>query len=57
MGGTDWDFLWDLSKSFDCVNHDIVMAKVARVVEDRLVLKLIREFFEARVMEDDVCKN
>ncbi|GEM_PF-1979086 len=55
--GTDWGFPMDLSKSFDCVNHDIVMAKVARVVEDRLVLKLIREFFEARVMEDDVCKN
>ncbi len=55
--GTDWGFPMDLSKSFDCVSHDIVMAKVARVVEDRLVLKLIREFFEAKVMEDDVCKN
>ncbi|MEA4884676.1 MAG: group II intron reverse transcriptase/maturase, partial [Clostridia bacterium] len=45
----------DLSKFFDRVNHDIVMAKVARVVRDKRVLKLIRAFLEAGVMENGVC--
>lgn len=45
----------DLSKFFDRVNHDIVMAKVARVVQDKRVLKLIRVFLEAGVMENGVC--
>jgi len=45
----------DLSKLFDRVNHDIVMAKVARVVQDKRVLKLIRASLKAGVMENGVC--
>lgn len=45
----------DLSKFFDRVNHDIVMAKVARVVRDKRAPKLIRAFLEAGVMENGVC--
>lgn len=45
----------DLSKFFDRVNHDKVMARVARFVEDSSVLKIIRSFLEAGMMENGVC--
>lgn len=45
----------DLSKFFDRVNHDMVMARVARVVKDKRVLKLIRAFLKAGVMVNGVC--
>ena len=44
----------DLSKFFDRVNHDILMAKVARVIGDKRVLKVIRAYLEAGVMVNGV---
>ena len=44
----------DLEKFFDRVNHDILMEKVSRGVDDRRVLKLIRRYLEAGMMADGV---
>ncbi len=42
----------DLEKFFDRVNHDLLMARVAKRVADKRLLKLIRAFLTAGVMED-----
>jgi RNA-directed DNA polymerase len=41
----------DLEKFFDRVNHDILMGLVAKRVTDKRLLKLIRAFLSAGVME------
>jgi RNA-directed DNA polymerase len=48
--GRRWVVDMDLEKFFDRVNHDIVMARVARKVADKRVLKLIRGYLEAGLM-------
>jgi RNA-directed DNA polymerase len=45
--GRKWVVDMDLAKFFDRVNHDLLMARVARRVLDPRVLKLIRRFLEA----------
>jgi len=42
----------DLSKFFDRVNHDRLMSRLATRVQDKRVLKLIRDFLTAGVMID-----
>jgi RNA-directed DNA polymerase len=51
-GGRRWVVDIDLEKFFDRVNHDILMGRVAKRVEDKRMLKLIRAFLNAGVMEN-----
>jgi len=50
--GHGWVVDLDLEKFFDRVNHDRLLAAVAERVADKRMLKLIRAFLEAGVMED-----
>ena len=49
--GYGWCVDFDLEKFFDRVNHDKLMGAIAKRVEDKRVLKLIRAFLNAGVME------
>lgn len=50
--GYRWVVDLDLEKFFDRVNHDRLMMKVAERVKDERVIKLIRAFLTAGVMEN-----
>jgi RNA-directed DNA polymerase len=44
----------DLEKFFDRVNHDILMDRLAKRIADKRVLRLIRRFLQAGVLEHGV---
>jgi RNA-directed DNA polymerase len=50
--GYNWTVDLDLEKFFDRVNHDKVMGQMAKRVADKRLLKLIRAFLNAGVMEN-----
>jgi RNA-directed DNA polymerase len=54
QAGYEWVVDIDLEKFFDRVNHDKLMARVARVVKDKRVLKLIRAYLNSGVMVNGV---
>jgi RNA-directed DNA polymerase len=45
----------DVEKFFDRVNHDILMARLARRIGDKRLLRIVRRFLEAGMMRDGVC--
>ena len=49
--GHRWVVDLDLEKFFDRVNHDVLMARVARRVKDKRVLRLIRRYLETGMMD------
>lgn len=56
QAGRRWVVDIDLEKFFDCVNHDILMSRVARGVKDERVLRLIRRYLEAGLMQEGLAK-
>ena len=55
--GNRWVVDLDLEKFFDRVNHDKLMAAIARRVSDKRMLKLIRAFLESGVMENGLVSS
>ena len=54
--GYSWCVDLDLEKFFDRVNHDKLMGQIAKRVEDKRLLKLIRAILNAGVMENGLEK-
>ena len=49
--GHRWVVDLDLEKFFDRVNHDILMSRLARRITDKRILRLIRRYLQAGMME------
>jgi RNA-directed DNA polymerase len=45
----------DLEKFFDRVNHDILMSRLARRVDDKRLLRIVRRFLEAGMLQNGLC--
>lgn len=52
--GKRWVVDIDMEKFFDRVNHDILMSRIARVIKDKAVLKLIRRYLQAGIMDNGI---
>ncbi|MGO4891549.1 reverse transcriptase domain-containing protein [Flavobacterium sp. W21_SRS_FM6] len=51
QSGKRWVVDMDLEKFFDRVDHDILMSMLARSIKDKRLLKLIRRYLEADMVE------
>ncbi|WP_096270728.1 group II intron reverse transcriptase/maturase [Paucisalibacillus globulus] len=54
--GYRWVVDMDLEKFFDRVNHDRLMARLANKIKDKALLRLIRSFLQAGVMENGLVR-
>jgi len=52
--GHGWVVDLDLEKFFDRVNHDLLMGRLAKRIEDKRLLRLIRRYLEAGVLMNGV---
>jgi len=50
--GRQWVVDMDLEKFFDRVNHDILMSRIARKIKDKRLLRIIRKYLQAGMMQD-----
>jgi RNA-directed DNA polymerase len=55
--GKTWVVDADLEKFFDCVNHDVLMGRLAKRIADKRVLRLIRNYLDAGVMANGIVKE
>jgi RNA-directed DNA polymerase len=55
--GHRWVVDMDLEKFFDRVNHDILMSRLARQIKDKRILKLIRLYVQAGIMEGGIMEG
>jgi RNA-directed DNA polymerase len=55
--GHRWVVDIDLEKFFDRVNHDILMARLARKIRDKTLLRLIRRYLEAGMMHEGIVET
>jgi len=55
--GYAWVVDCDLERFFDRVNHDILMGRLAKRIEDKRLLKLIRRYLQAGVMVHGVVQE
>ena len=49
--GHRWVIDMDLEEFFDRVNHDVLMSRLARRIKDKRILRLIRRYLQAGMME------
>jgi RNA-directed DNA polymerase len=54
QSGRRWVVDVDLEKFFDRVNHDVLMVRLAKRIEDTRLLRLIRRYLEAGIMVNGV---
>jgi RNA-directed DNA polymerase len=52
--GRSWVVDFDISKFFDQVNHDLLMNRVASVIRDKRVLRLIGQYLRSGIMVEGV---
>lgn len=52
--GKRWVVDVDLEQFFDRVNHDVLMGRLAKRIEDKRMLRLIRRYLEAGIMVNGV---
>lgn len=57
VAGYRWVVDVDVDKFFDRVNHDVLMARVARRVKDKRLLRLLRRYLTSGVMVEGVIQS
>lgn len=57
MEGKVWVVDIDLKSFFDEINHERLMSRLGKVISDERLLKLIRRYLKAGMMQDGLCSQ
>ncbi|PHN02265.1 group II intron reverse transcriptase/maturase [Flavilitoribacter nigricans] len=57
LGGKTWVVDIDLKSFFDEINHDRLMSRLNKAISDKSVLKLIRNYLRAGLMQDGLVRQ